>query len=272
MAPELERAEYRRSASSQSPQLDAWDCYQRGMYLLSAMTKETNAKANQMFRKAIELDDTFSRAYAELALSHHRELFFGYAESPEETLREFFEAARTAIKLDESDSTGHKVLGLAYMWSKNYQLATAEAEKALELNPSNPTALSLLGAALNYAGRPAESIPHFERVLRLNPKHPRIQISLAHMADAYLNAEQYEEAVECARKAISNRSDYLEAHVVLASALGHLGRVSEAATALKDCYRIDSDFMRNTAGWKNYRSSANEEHVMLGLRKAGWES
>lgn len=67
---------------------------------------------------------------------------------------------------------------------------------------------------------------------------------------------------------MSARSDYLEAHILLASALAYAGRRSDAAKAVEACRRIDPECFRSTEKWRRYRNDERVDYVLDGLRHA----
>ena len=87
-----------------------------------------------------------------------------------------------------------------------------------------------------------------------------------------MDARQYEEAADQARKVVERGRVHLDEHLTLASALGHLGRSEEAKAVLnglgeyKDI-RISEIVVRPM--WQLYQDSGPNEHLLEGLRKAG---
>ena len=57
---------------------------------------------------------------------------------------------------------------------------------------------------------------------------------MAHLSRAFLDLKQYEAAAEQARETIRIGSVYLDERLILASALGHLGRAEEARAVLNE--------------------------------------
>ena len=108
-----------------------------------------------------------------------------------------------------------------------------------------------------------------ESGLRLNPRDANNHIYMAFLGRAYLNARRYEQAAERARKAIHRRSDYPNAHYILAVSLAHLGLEAQARDALDACNRIKPGFAERRSEWRPYRNPADNDHIHAGLKKIG---
>ena len=66
----------------------------------------------------------------------------------------------------------HRVLSEAYLWKKQYEQASAEAEQVLALNPSRGEIYAVLAGILSFLGRSEEALGLVEKALRLNPRLP----------------------------------------------------------------------------------------------------
>ena len=152
-----------------------------------------------------------------------------------------------------------------------FDRSIAQSNIAVRLNPSDTTWYATIGLALDCKGRPEESFPFYEEVLEYNSKDPRTHIWMTLLAQAYLHAGNYSDAIMSAENAISRRPELLEAHVILSASLGHAGEAARARSAIEECARIDPAFGVNWTGWWPYRPAEQIEHVAEGLRKAGWE-
>ena len=267
LSPELERAEQKRSATKAPTSLSAWDYYQRGMALIYESSKQGNAQAREMFGRALELDPSYSQAHSGLSFSHTRDLLLEVSDRRDESMAAALGACRRAIELDETDAFAHIMLAVASMWPGEFDLAIAEAERAVDLNPNSAFAHLILGTSLDNAGRSDEGVAEIEKSLRLNPKDPQAHIFINTLARSHLNSRNYEEAVVCARKAISVRSNFPHAYYILASALGHLGRLEEARKAIADCERLQHGFVEMsrtrfpwTQNWLNRSVQGGPEH------------
>jgi adenylate cyclase len=269
VAPELEKVETKRSAAKQLKNLDAWDCYLRGLSFLHESTRLGNVQAHEMFERAIELDPTFSPAFTGLSYILNRDLLLDDAPSFDATAAKCLKAAKRAVELDGESSLTRTALVRALLWCRRHGPAIEEAKMALELNEYDAIAHLWLGAALSFAGRPEQGIPRFETALELAPHDPRKTIIMTHLALAYLTTGQLERALELARAAAQPRSDFIEAPLVLASVLSHLGKEAEARTVVDGITTAGLGAVARRPFWRRYRYPETRERVFDGLRKAG---
>jgi adenylate cyclase len=268
--PELGSAERERARRKPPGNLDAWSCYQRGLWHLYRFTKVDNDEAEEMFQRAAELDPDFSGAFMGLAIVRYWNVLFGHAESAEETLADAFAAARTAISLDDKDAMAHWALGRVYTQMGESEAAFAELETTLAINPSFAHARYSLGWALLLAGRVEEALLQIDQALRLNPHDPSLWTFLTGRAMALQFLGRYVEAADDARRAARHPSANFLAPAALASTLGHLGEIDEARAALEQAYRLRPDFSVSLMGRLfSFRHETERACFLDGLRKAG---
>ena len=96
----------------------------------------------------------------------------------------------------------------------------------------------------------------------------RLHIFFTIMARAQLGAQDYDRAADTARKTINQRPDYPHSHYILASALGHLGRLDEARAELAECERLQPGYIERRLGWSPYQNAVENEHLHAGVRAA----
>jgi len=80
--------------------LEAYDLALRGMDYYSNLTKESNAKARQMFEEAVTLDPGYADAYAEIGVTYWWDWIWQWSADPM-TLNRAFEAEQRAVQLDD---------------------------------------------------------------------------------------------------------------------------------------------------------------------------
>jgi len=266
VAPELAKAELKRSTSKQPQDLDAWDLGLRGMASIRERTAEGNAKARGLFTRALAIRPDYADAHAGLAMSYNQDIFIEVTEDRTATATQAIEAARKAIACDELSSWAHHELSTAYQWLNRVDDALAEARIAVDLNPNDAYGLHALGNKSDLAGDP-DGIAFMEKAQKLNPEDARLPAHLTFLARAYVNIGNHGAAVERARQAIRRRHDYVPAYYILAISLGCLGELDEARAALAKCDELSPDFVQSRQGWQPYADPASNERLQEGLRR-----
>jgi len=183
--------------------------------------------------------------------------------------------ARRAVALDGGDAEARSRLAIALNTRGDHQGAQAEAERALAISPNLADAHGALGVVLTYSGRPKEGLAALKTCIRLDPRAPSLVLRLGHEAVALYFCREYAAAIEAARQAIRSFPDRPGSYLVLAAALGQMGRTAEAKEALEKAIAIApalfDSYVRGHV-LKRYPGVRSEDHahLMEGLRKAGW--
>jgi adenylate cyclase len=121
IAPGIISAEIRRVQQKESSQLDAWDRIMRAHWHIRHFTEADLAEVRRLLTEAISLDPVNSMALSDLAFSRHFQAVFGWSESVAEAHAGAGEAARNAVRLDDSDATAHTVLAIYEMFSGRHE-------------------------------------------------------------------------------------------------------------------------------------------------------
>jgi adenylate cyclase len=266
VAPELERAELKRSAEKQARDFDAWDLFLRGIAAVRKRTRDGNSEGREYLSRAISIRPDYADAHAGIAMAYNQDILIGVAEDRTATAILAMEAAGKAIECDASSSWAHHELGTAYQWLNRLDDALAEARTAVALNPNDAYGLHALGNKSDLAGDP-NGIGFMEKAQKLNPEDAQLHVHLTFLARAYVNSGNYGVAVDRARQAIRRRSGYAPAHYVLAIALALLGRVDEAKTELSRCDEISAGFVQSRRDWQPYADPASNERLREGVRR-----
>jgi adenylate cyclase len=273
VVPELEKIETKRSATKQPRNLDAWDCYLRGLSFLYGSTKDGNVQAREMFERALELDRSYGPAYTGMAYVLNRDLMLDIAHSFDDTAKRCLEMAERAVALDEASSVARTTLVRALLWLNQYDTAFEEAKRAVELNPFDAQANIWVGVALALAGRQEEGISRLESALEFVPTDPRTYLFTTVLALAYLTTGQLNPALAkaqaAARVVAHSQSDFIEAPLALASVLAHLGEEKKARVVLDQIAVADLRSVERRTFWRRYKYPETKELVLDGLRKAG---
>ena len=271
--PELSAAERERAVRKPPESLDAWETYQRGLWYMWGFTKEGNAEAQRLLRRAQELDPGFATAYAFESYSHYLDAILGYAEAPGESLVAALTAAKKALALDDKDPVAYFALGRVYLMRGEHDASVAELETAVALNPNFAQAHHGLGFALVLSGRLEEAAEALDKAVRLSPHDPNSWGTMCYRSLTCSLLQQYEAAAEWARRAIHEpraaEGGYWP-YATLASALGNLGQTAEAREAVDEALRRKPDlslaYLETTLPTKQ---PGGLEPYLDGLRKAG---
>ena len=269
--PELSAAERDQAVRKPPESLDAWETYQRGLWHMWGFTREDNAQAQRILRRARELDPNFATAYAYEAYAYYISVMVGYSESPDEDIAAGLATAGKAVAIDDRDAVGYFALGRIYMLRGEHDRSVAELERSLTLNPSFAQAYHGLGFALALSGRLEEAIGAFEQTIRLSPRDPIMWATTVTRSMTCTLLHRYDEAAEWARKTIREpRAKGYWPHAALASALGNLGQADGARAAVDAALKEKPDltlaYLRKTLPT---REAGGLEPYLEGLRKAG---
>ena len=113
------------------------------------------------------------------------------------------------------------------VFSGRHDDAIRRLRRAIELDPNSSFAHGELGVAYAFGGEADLAIQQAQRAIRLSPRD--FLNVIWHMLDAWahLSAERFEEAAECAPRAIDWNPAFADAHGVLAVASAYLGRMAD---------------------------------------------
>lgn len=260
-------AEAERSLLRRRPpaSLTAYETYLLGIEAKHRVTKEGLIEAENLFRRAIELDPQFARAYCGLATVQYYLIDLGLAPSVEEAVEKMTEAAERAVKLDPNDGLTHQVLAMAYGYHGKPGQALAELNKAEALAPSDADLILIVAWSLPQFGEPERAMNLAERALRLNPHYPdwyNQGLSLV-----YFFGEQYDKSAKY-RSLV--KEPLAVDYVFLAMAYANLGHTADARTAAIKVMELDpawnaEHYLSEAGGY----AETEAELFVEGARKAG---
>jgi adenylate cyclase len=272
LEPAVGRAERTRASLKPPASLDAWEMFHRGAALVTRLTRSSFAEARAQFHRAIALDPSFGLPFVGLAGIGVMEALFAWATDPGRAIAETTEFARRAIALDPLNPGGHRSLAYAYLFSAQHAAAIDEARKGIELNPSFAMGYHALGVSLFSNGQASEAIDALTRAIRISPNDPLMFEMLGALSVAHYLARNYEKAVEAATASAQNLPNYPIAYRTLAGALAQLERMEEAKSALARFLELSPGYTTVSARRSPpFRNEADFEHLVDGLRKAGWQ-
>ena len=263
----VQRVDLERIRTLPTKDLRAYEFYLRGVEHERRTTREDNALARELFRKAIEADPNYARAMAECALTYLKDIFRGWSDSREEWLRQAGAWAKRAIETDPSEEWGFAALGLFYQVSARNDAALRLFEKAHTLNPNDYGIKQALGYAVTYAGAAERGVGLLERAERLDP----YATSPSYLPIAYFFARRYEDAL-----ARLNRYPEQERSptywLYKAAAYAQLDRIEEAREAVDKALMLNAELTVQSEHERRLQlglAPAYADQMSAALRKAG---
>ncbi|MDQ3447330.1 MAG: winged helix-turn-helix domain-containing protein [Pseudomonadota bacterium] len=221
LAVTVTEAEQRRLARPYTRNLDAYEHFLRAQAALLTRERADNEKARELYRKAIEIDPAFARAYAGLALTHAADYRNQWTDNRAQALARAGELAKAAFEIDPELPEAYWVLGYVNVQRREHEQALAHLKRALALDRSFADAYALMGGVYTYVGQPANSVPALRAAQRLNPDAGYLYYLL--LGRAFLFLGDAEQAGINLREALARNATNLEARIYLAATLSLAG-------------------------------------------------
>lgn len=149
--------------------LDAYDLFQEGQKISKISTRESHEQARVLYRKAIDIDPTYGRAYGATAYSLAFSFRRGWSDTPIETLDRALALAEQAVALDDSIPQTYWALGYVYLMRKEFDKAKKITAQAITIAPNYADGYGLLSLINKNMGYPEKAIKLISKGMLLNP-------------------------------------------------------------------------------------------------------
>jgi adenylate cyclase len=210
----------------------------KGVKHVYKYTKEDFITAKKLYNEAIALDPEYAEAYRLLGWVYAQEVWTGFSNDPELSIKRAEESAFKAIELNASLGSPHALLAFINVFFKGqYEDAIAEGEKAIELDPHAAENLSLHSYILTFNNKCERALILAEKAIRLNP-YPQAYYFEA-LGGALNCLKRSEEAVAAYEKSISLEPNRMWSHADLATIYIQLDREEDARAAVSEVIRIN---------------------------------
>lgn len=269
--PEILLIEANRAATRPQVHVNAYDLLLRAIPAIYRLDRDSYELAGSLLLEATRLEADYAPAYAWYAYWHLFLVGQGWAAADSEVLAKSEELASRAVALDPSDAQALAILGhvRAFLHHRVAEAVTLY-ERALALNPNLPMAWVFSALALSYRGHHEEALRRWERYKQLAPLHPHAFFFDAARLVPLLLLRRHEEVDAAARQVTALHSGFTFPYKIWLSALGHLGRVDEAAVVIARLKLMEPDFTLEKARDRApLEDAADRAHYLAGLRKAG---
>ena len=252
----LTDAARQRLANRYTRSLEAYDYFLRAQALFLVRQAGVNEDARNLYRKALELDPKFARAYAGLAMTYAMDHRLRPPDDASTALVRAFELAESARLIDPDIPEVYWALAFVHVQSRRHEQAIESLQKAIELNRSFADAYAFMGGVYDYVGESAKSIPLLRTALRLNPDGGYLYYQI--LGRAYLFDNDVEQALINLREAVARNPVDLETRVHLAAALVASGDRSAAEWEAVEIRALEGGF--STRNWLKTYPLTSQQH------------
>jgi TolB-like protein/DNA-binding winged helix-turn-helix (wHTH) protein/Flp pilus assembly protein TadD len=264
----LDSRERTNLAHRPTDNLEAYKYFREGQGLAGTSTRENNVLAQAAYRKAIQADPAYGRAYSALAYTLAFNFRRGWNDAPMQTIDRALELARKAVQLDSSTPQTYWSLGYVHMMRKEFELAEKAVARALEIAPNFADGYGLLALIKNSLGEAQTAIELVEKGMQLNPfytwDYPY------NLGRAYYTLGQTEKAINALEAAKTRNPNVVPIRLHLAASYVRAGRLGDAEWEVEEIRTISPDETLGHVARTHPTSDKQALEVLLDeLRAAG---
>ena len=172
--------------------LQAYDLYLQGKYLIGTREREDLMTARDLFQEAVVKDSNFANAYSGLAVTYLLSSYRGY----EDPLRVLYMAKKhidTALSLDPTSGETQASLGYWYHQKFDWHAAEITYRRSIELNANQSNVYLWLAILQEGKGDEQEALKTYDKGASINPGWDYL---LKNKIRCLANAGKTEEAIK----------------------------------------------------------------------------
>jgi tetratricopeptide (TPR) repeat protein len=153
---------------------------------------------------------------------------------------------------------------------KDFESALYYFDRSLRLNPNLAYVWALSAATYCYVGEPDIALRRLDRCRDLAPFDPYFSLWECMYTIAHTFKGDYEKAVSVGRRAVKANPLFSNGYKPFVAALGHLGRIDEAAPYVEKLLSLEPNFTVEQFGQVYpFKRPEDRERYLQGLRLAG---
>jgi adenylate cyclase len=246
--------------------IEAWTSLIGAARLFQQFNPTNNKEAQNLARRATELDPSYSAAWGTLGLTCWYEARLGI--DFERALNEADRSANRAIELDAMNPWGPALKSLVLVLQGLPNEAIPVARLATKCNPNSADAHAFVACALLAAGHFEEACETFEFALRLNPFCPNWYRN--NYADALDFGGRHNEAIEQYELSMAANPALWQGHFRLAGLYAFVGHHELAEAHLRSGRQFYPQCsVKSMLRFELTKDEAALQHLAHGLRMAG---
>lgn len=268
LAVKLSRQERQRLARRPTDSLMAYDYFQEGQRFYKINTLESSREANEMYRKAIELDPAYGRAYGAQAVNLVMEYRRGWSESPNVTLDRALVLAKKGVKLDDSIPQTWWSLGFIHLARKEFDRAEQAVTRSIDIAPNYADGYGLFALINSYLGRVERAIELNNKAIALNPYYSYEYLNTYGIA--YYAQGDYPLAIKALEASQARNPNHVLVKLLLAASYVRAQRQDEAEWLVTEIALLSPTLnLATVANNIPYASAQTISQLVGDLRTAG---
>jgi tetratricopeptide (TPR) repeat protein len=231
--PRLQLAEIDRADRKPPQNLGAYDLYLRARGEFHKHSDQGSRRAIELAKRALAIDPDYAPAaalFGECWLTRGAQ---GWDPATAADREEIIRLAKHAIRSGRTDPDALWMAAVSLSaFSDEHTLADSAMERALTLNPNSAQAWNACGYIRFKQNDIGAAIEAQKRAIRLSPLDPLKGYFSTVLAQSYLSAERYEEALAAAEDCLCEMPTSISAMRTKTIACVRLGRIEHARAAL----------------------------------------
>jgi tetratricopeptide (TPR) repeat protein len=197
----LSKKETQKLDSTPTVDMQAYDLYLRGKFLVEKRNKTDLLIARELFQQAVNKDKTFAIAYSGLANTYLLSSYRGY-ENPDIMLPQGKTYIDKALELDATSGETLAALGYWYHQTFNWQEAEKTYLKSISINPNQSNVYLWLAILLEAKEETEDAIEIYNKGSEINPAWDYLlQNKIRALANANSPVEAFRLQIELIEKA-----------------------------------------------------------------------
>jgi adenylate cyclase len=247
----------------------AYDAVLRFYHYETELTPASFKEAMESLEQAIEIEPDYGLAWAMLGHLHADNYALGFCEI-DDPLGKALSFAQRGIALAPQNQFAADALTLVYFHRGEKGLFLKHVDQTIALNPNSPYIIGVAGWHLSLFGEWESGLALLRKGMQLNPYYPS-WFHLATYMDAYHRGDFQTALAE------ANRFNFPGLYLnpmMRAAALGQIGSIDDAGTALDELLKQIPDFNRDGRQMvgRYVKVDGLIDALFDGLKKAGLET
>ena len=239
-------------ASTPTTDTQAYDYYLKGKEQYYSYTMEGFRESVKFFSQALEIDPSYSLAYAGLG-NAYAQIFYRTKDPTFSDLG--YTAVNEALKQNPELAEGYKAKALLAHFSDKKTEALKLNMKAIELKPGYTEAIANVGTVNYDLGDISQFIKYFKIFSASNPNH---RFSSERIAIAYFMLNEVQIGLETAMEGIRKIPDSYECRNLLFHHYLNSGNSNKAKTILDELAKLRPNDGRISGLWSLYHLMASD--------------